>query len=93
MLGKATSTQPHSAKWAGLYVDLPNREKSKICAAKMRARDALFACPLIGDKVMQPLSDGRGSQQFTGSSRAIHLLICQRAVRVFLRPHAKLPSV
>lgn len=36
LLGKVTSIQPHSAKWAGLYVDLANREKSKFRAAKVR---------------------------------------------------------
>jgi hypothetical protein len=29
LLGEETSTQPRSAKWAGLYVDSPKREKSK----------------------------------------------------------------
>ena len=34
LLGKATSTQPHSAKWAGLYVDSANCEKSRVCEVK-----------------------------------------------------------
>ena len=35
-LGKATSTQPCSAKWAGLYVDFAKREKSKFREPKRR---------------------------------------------------------
>lgn len=35
-LGKAALSQPHFAKWAGLYVDFAKREKSKFREPKTK---------------------------------------------------------